>query len=86
MTEQMHLKNAARSWFLSRSESFSRWYDFRDVFVLAFAPEVNKSQLWDNLKNRRQRDGKYCHDYYYDKAKLCISLDLEFENKWQRVR
>lgn len=84
-TATMHLKNAARSWCLSKNNSFACWEEFKLAFMSTFAPQVNKTEMWDNVKNRRQRENKCIQDYFYDKARLCNNLDLNFEEIREQV-
>lgn len=84
-TATMHLKLAARSWFQSHRGGFRSWQHFREAFKKSWIPALRRTQLWEKMRNRKQRDNECFADYYHEKVKLCKILGLPFEEIKEQV-
>lgn len=71
-----NLSNAARSWYLT--EIFADWSDFITKFRAVFVRTPRMTDRWKALSDRIQRETEHIADYYYDKLRLCQSLQLAF--------
>lgn len=84
-TASSHLRDAARSWFITKRSEFRSWNDFRTAFKKTFVPQLNKTDLWNQMRYRKQQAGESVADYFHDKVRRCKSLGLTFPEIKEQV-
>ena len=73
---RMHLKGAAKEWYLSNARQIKSWDDFVVRFKAAFIREKSSTVEWEEMPRRRQREGKDVSKYYFNKVRLCKEVRL----------
>ena len=76
---RMHLKGAARDWYLTYARNIKNWNDFQRKFKASFIKEKSLTSKWEEMSRRRQHDGEDVTKYFYSKVRLCSELHLSEE-------
>lgn len=82
-----HLIGAASHWFSSRYSTIHNWRDFEEQFCKTFITSSNLGlpERFKIMQARVQRKGENIYAYFHEKVKLCVNLNLEFEDIKKQV-
>ncbi|KAK4873801.1 hypothetical protein RN001_013161 [Aquatica leii] len=76
-TAKIHLKHAAADWYLSNQDKINSWNAFENKFISTFCYVENLTDLWEEMRNRRQNKSESLSSYFHNKYRLCKSLKLQ---------
>ena len=78
-TARAHLTGPAAKWYATYCTEMKDWNMFQARFRKAFIREMDETEKWDAMHNRRQGKDEASISYFYDKVRLCKELNLSIE-------
>lgn len=79
------LRGAARHWFAAKRDQIYSWEDFKREFKKTYFQTLKTSEKWERLRARKQRHNESVMSYFYEKVKLCNSLQLTTEETKEEI-
>lgn len=83
---QSHLTAGAQQWFRTHQHDINNeWSEFEKRFKKTFIGETKLTVKCSEMMNRKQKKGESITTYVFEKYRLCMELELSFDDAKEEV-
>jgi len=73
------LRGPAKSWYLAKADTITDWTTFVEKFKRSFVSAESSIDLYERLRQRKQREPEDVMTYFFDNLQMCKKLNFDLE-------